>query len=311
MDPFRDPAVREAMRRAQEIREIMDNPAFRRIQEIHQQYGHLFDHWNRIVNSPEFQIFREAQERLRGLNTFIASPAFIAARDFLMQNDVALRIINSPEWGAMLEAQMRQRDLLTITNWTTAIAIAEISQYISNNIYFGFFPQSFAAEILDTLLSIEEPTDEQRLQDFIAKLENLLALIISKCKELATNPTTYWAMVKLTITIFTFLYPLYEGQRAEKRIIDFVNQTRTEILKEVEKLKPTEIREVYYVVVREVKLKSHPRPKSATIQILSPNQRVKLIQAKGKWIYVEYFDYIEGIPKTGWVLKKYTKRLEN
>jgi hypothetical protein len=307
MDPFRDRATTEAVRRTQEL---MDNPASRRMQEFQQQYRHLLDHWDRTMNFSAFQMLRDAEERSRRFDAFIPSPAFNATRHFLMQNDIARRIIDSPAWRVALEAQWRQRDLLAIANLTTSRAFSEVTRFIDNNINLGYFPQSFAAEILSTLSTIEEPTDEQSLQNFIAGLENLLTSIVNKCKELAVDPTTYWAMVKFALTIFTFLYPLYEGQQTEKRIVDSVNQTQTQILKEVEKLKPAEVKEVYYVVEREAKLKSHPRPKSPTIQILSPNQRLKLVKAKGKWIYVEYFDYIEGIPKTGWVLKKYTNRID-
>jgi len=262
-----------------------------------------------MMSSPEFQLIRKTQERHRHSDAFISSRSFNATRDFLIQNDVARRIINSPEWGAALEVQRRQRDLFSVTNLTTARAISEVTQFINNNISAGLFPQSFAAEILNTLSTIEEPTDEQSLQNFIAGLENLLTLIINKCRELAADPTTYWAMVKFAFTIFVFLYPLYDDHQTEKRVIESVNQTRAEILREVEKLKPVQVMEVYYVVEREARLRNHPRPKSSTIQILSPNQRLKLVKSKGKWIYVEYFDYIEGTPKTGWVLKKYTKRI--
>lgn len=310
MDPFRDLMTRDAMRRAREMRELLDNPAVKSALEFQRQYGHLFDHWNRMMSSPEFQLIREIQERHKHLDTFISSPALNATREFLMQNDVARRILTSPEWSATLEAQRRQRDLFSITNLTTARAISEVTQFINNNIYGGLFPQSFAAEILNTLSTIEEPTDEQSLQNFIDGLENLLTLIINKCRELAVEPTTYWAMVKFAFTIFAFLYPLYDNHLTEKRVTESVNQTRTEILREVEKLKPAQVEEVYYVVEREAKLKNHPRPKSPTIQLLSPNQRLKLVKSKGKWIYVEYFDYIEGVPKTGWVLKKYTKRID-
>lgn len=34
----------------------------------------------------------------------------------------------------------------------------------------------------------------------------------------------------------------------------------------------------------------------------------KLVKDKGKWIYLEHFDYIDGLPITGW-LKKYWKQL--
>lgn len=309
MDPFRDPLMRDAVRRAREMRELLDNPAVKSALELQRQYGHLFDHWNRMMSSPEFQLLRETQERHRHLDAFISSPAFNATRDFLMQDDVARRILNSPGWHATREVQRRQRDLLSVTNLTTARAISEVTQFINNNIYIGLFPQSFTAEILSTLSTIEEPADEQSLQNFIVGLENLLTLIINKCRDLAVDPTTYWAMVKFAFTIFAFIYPLYDNHLTEKRVTESVNQTRTQILREVEKLKPTQINDSYYVVEREAKLKVQPQPKSSTIQILSPNQRLKLVKAKGTWIYVEYFNYIEGVPKTGWVLKKYTKRI--
>ncbi len=306
MDPFRDQVMRDAINHT---RELIENPAVKRMQEFQQQYSHLLDHWNRTMNSSAFQMLRDAEEQSRRLNAFIPSPAFNVTRDFLMQNDTAQRLINSLERRISLESHRQQRDLLAMTNLTTSRAFSEVTRFIDNNIKFGNFPQSFAAEILSTLSTIEEPTDEQSLENFISGLENLLTLIINKCEELAIDPNTYWAMVKFALTIFMFLYPLYEGQQTEKHIIDSVNQTQTQILKEIEKLKPAEVKEVYYVVEREVKLKSNPRPKSPIIQTLSPNQRVKLVRDKGKWIYIEYFDYIEMLPKTGWILKKYTKRL--
>lgn len=45
------------------------------------------------------------------------------------------------------------------------------------------------------------------------------------------------------------------------------------------------------------------------VAVLYPNQKVRLEKSAHRWIYVEYFDYIEGIPKMGWVNKKYLKML--
>lgn len=310
MDPFRDPMMREALRQAREMRELLDNRVDKSALELLRQNGRLFDHRNRMMSSPEFQFLRATQDRDRHLDSFISSPAFSAIRDFLMQNDVARRLLISPEWSAALDLRGRRRDLFSITNVTTARAISEVTQFINNNLHVGLFPQSFAAEVLSALSAIEEPTDEQSLHNFIAGLENLLTLIVEKCTELAVDPTTYLAMAKFAFTIFVFLYPLYVNHLTEKRVTESINQTRTQILSEVEKLKPTQVNEVYYVVEREAKLKSQPQLNSPTIQILSPNQRLKLVKAKGKWIHVEYFDYVEGIPKSGWVLEKFTKRID-
>ncbi|HEX8128625.1 MAG TPA: hypothetical protein VF527_05935, partial [Pyrinomonadaceae bacterium] len=177
MDPFRDPMMRELMRQARHTQELLNNPAIKAAREFQQNHGYLFDNWNRTMNSPEFQMLRDSRERSRPFGAFIPSPAFNAARDFLMQNDVARHIINSSEWRAMIDAQRHHRDLLANTNLTTARAFFEVKHFIDNNIYFGYFGQSFAAEIFDTLSRIEEPTDEKSLQNFIASLESLLSLV--------------------------------------------------------------------------------------------------------------------------------------
>ncbi len=310
MDPFRDPFMREALKQAREMRDLLDNPGIRDALKIQRQYGRLSDHWNR-TSSSEFRILRDSQADHKYFTSLVSSPAFNATRDFLIHNDVARHIMRSQEWGAAFEAQRRQHDLFSVANLTMVRAISEVTEFFNNNIHHGLYPHSFAADILSTISIIEEPTDEQSLQEFIEGLENLLTLIINKCKELASDPTTYRAMAHLAFTIFVFLYPLYDNHQTEKRVIESVNQTRIEILREVEKLKPAEVKDVYYVVEREAKLKSNTHPKSPALRILSANQTLKLVKSKGKWIYVEYFDYLEGVPKTGWVLKKYTKRIKS
>ncbi len=65
-----------------------------------------------------------------------------------------------------------------------------------------------------------------------------------------------------------------------------------------------------YIVQRTVELKIKPKFKSHTIAVLYPNQQVQLVESSHKWIYVEYFDYLDGIPKYGWANKKYLVRIE-
>ena len=66
----------------------------------------------------------------------------------------------------------------------------------------------------------------------------------------------------------------------------------------------------YYLVEREVVLRVKPTTKAAKIVVLFPNQRVALVKENHKWIYIEYFDYIEGVPRYGWAMKKYLQRMD-
>lgn len=68
---------------------------------------------------------------------------------------------------------------------------------------------------------------------------------------------------------------------------------------------------VVYVVLRPVNLRtqSNTNRDSNIMAVLKPNQKVELLKRNGKWIYVGYFDYVEDIPKTGWVYKKNLKMI--
>lgn len=72
-----------------------------------------------------------------------------------------------------------------------------------------------------------------------------------------------------------------------------------------------------YVVVRSVNLRVNAGTDadSHIITTLHPNQKVRLIQRgthpNKKWIYVSYTDHIEGLPRYGWVYKKYLKRIDS
>ena len=68
--------------------------------------------------------------------------------------------------------------------------------------------------------------------------------------------------------------------------------------------------DVYYVVQRTASVKNRPNFNSLTINYLSSDTKIHLLKSKHKWIYIEYIDYLEVVPRYGWVNKKYLKRLE-
>lgn len=91
-------------------------------------------------------------------------------------------------------------------------------------------------------------------------------------------------------------------------------QQLTDLLKQIainiELRIPEKDENIYYVVERQVPIQIKPKFKSPTIAVLFPNQKVRLVRDNHKWIYVEYFDYLEGIPRYGWTNKKYLKKLK-
>jgi hypothetical protein len=83
-----------------------------------------------------------------------------------------------------------------------------------------------------------------------------------------------------------------------------------QIAENTAKLVPEKDSGKYYLVEREVVLRVKPQPKTPKIVVLFPNQRVLLVKDNHKWIYIEYFDYLEGVPRYGWAMKKYFRRTD-
>lgn len=64
-------------------------------------------------------------------------------------------------------------------------------------------------------------------------------------------------------------------------------------------------------VVREriARLKADPVSGARVVAEIFPNQVLTLLEERGKWIRVEFYDYVAQDVKEGWVLKKYCQRI--
>lgn len=187
---------------------------------------------------------------------------------------------------------------------------------------------TFTGSTLSQLAELLEDFDETSVQDF---LEDFEADVDERVDNLPSNSISAEGIIQVVLAILFFLYSSYSSKLSEQAIIEKIDDSQyhieqqisksetrirqqigdseQRILKKIESLIPKEDEAVYYVVLRDVRLRIKPHTKSGVITMLFPNQRVSLIERKSKWIYVSYFDYIESLPKTGWVYKKYLKKL--
>lgn len=68
--------------------------------------------------------------------------------------------------------------------------------------------------------------------------------------------------------------------------------------------------EIFLVVnERTARLRTAPEAGSGVLALAFPNQKLKLLEERGKWIRVEFYDYLAQSMREGWVLKKYCNRL--
>jgi hypothetical protein len=175
---------------------------------------------------------------------------------------------------------------------------------VIRNSYFGNLAQTFR-DVIESSESEEEA------------MEKMTSLVEEKLTESSNNTLLTQDTLKTVIALLGLIATLYFGfsnlanskQSSETQQLRY-NQLLKAIEKIVENTNPTndEI-EVYYAVEREFDARTKPDFKSIKFSRLYPNTKVKLIVEKHKWVYIEWTDYLEAVPRYGWVNKKYLKKL--
>jgi uncharacterized protein YgiM (DUF1202 family) len=81
------------------------------------------------------------------------------------------------------------------------------------------------------------------------------------------------------------------------------------VLDRLDTIRPKTEVKTSYVTTRTVNVRSEPSKQSCVIGKIGPNNKVALIASKETWLYIEYLNYINAIPKMGWVYSEYLKPL--
>jgi hypothetical protein len=175
---------------------------------------------------------------------------------------------------------------------------------------------TFAGTIAEAIRHALEERDEESFN----RVEKLITDKFASLPQNSVAPEAFWktflAILSLLIAFGSFGTDVYQAIRTHESSISQPAQDQqiADLLKQIaiNTTPPDSDKDenTYYIVERKVSVQIKPTFKSPTIAILFPNQKVRLVQDKHKWIYIEYFDYLESIPRYGWANKKYLKRLE-
>lgn len=147
---------------------------------------------------------------------------------------------------------------------------------------------------------------ENKNLDFISALLKVIQSIIDKTSSL--NIEFY---LNIIITLALFVITTHDMDVIINNTLNRIDEIEIKIDSVLELMNNTDDKYIYYVVERSVNVRNKPTTKKSKIlQIIYPNQKVKLLMAKHKWIKIEYFDWITKQNKQGWVYKKYLRLIK-
>lgn len=290
--------LHEPFERLQRQVELMQNAAGAAAQMMN-----IGDHVRNITESTAWGALKELDNQRLYWQRIAEYPAVKAAELLQRQNEYFRPIIS-----AFNEFQKQERYLNSIIESPAfkTIFISAADLYNRNKL-LDLVPQTFAAQIIAELDDAFGGIEETNADHLVNSIEEIIE---EKCKRLKPNRISFEGMLQIMLAVILFVYSIHLSNKTEENLTNRLFQAEQLILKSIESLKPEDGKEVFYVVERPVKIRLKPSTKSPVITVLHPNQRVSLINSKGKWIYIEYFDYIEALPKSGWACKKYLKRLK-
>jgi hypothetical protein len=267
----------QTINRIRKDRELLRKTLTSPVLEMATQFEEQSQQLGKLFNSTAFQAFREIEELNRSFREAI-----------MASSSLAFHAANA------LQNQIKFVNLASLNSIASAI-----SKLSAQTDVYQQLQDSFSVKLVRELEK-EGPTPAEAIKT----VEKALT---EKAKNLPPSRISLEGMIQLLFAFIFFIYATISSMESEERIIGEFKQIETTILEQIEKLTPQQDTGTYYVVKRAVNLRTKPTTKSPVITILYPNQKVELIQRKGKWIYVNYFDYVEGLPKTGWAYKKYLK----
>lgn len=132
--------------------------------------------------------------------------------------------------------------------------------------------------------------------DVLAILSIILAIVVPLWQK--------WDSDQMEERLSKQLHDLEEQQEAKLLLLQSLIEQALALKQ------PHEIGNVVFVVrSRAALIRSEPTNGAKVIAQVFPNQQLTLLSENGKWIEVEYFDWIAQERLHGWLLKKYTTRV--
>ena len=309
--------LREFQTQQDFFKNIVEPPALKHLKEFQRNQ---YDWLKNIVEPPFLKHQQELQRQYEQWKKVFDLPFQTLATNLFQTSEIR-KALESPVANIFKQFQSQKMSFpitpLLMSIQSVHRISSEYQKIFDAQKYLDFanhtFPERIATEVLNRLETLHYGLDSSSADpEFILSEEiNVVAeLLLSECKKLPKRLVSFEAMIGYVLTILTLLYSLHTGNMTEEKIMNKLSADKTEVLNAISELHPQVDNNKHYVVDRSANLRIKPNPKSQRFGMLYPNQRVTMLKEGGKWIYIEYFDYRDGVPRCGWVFKKYLHLLK-
>jgi hypothetical protein len=167
-------------------------------------------------------------------------------------------------------------------------------------------------EITEEVVSLNERIfdDNGVTRERLDELKEFFQRIESKIDKIDTDANSlFWKL----LTILGFILAVVSEIRNWLPQPEYATKQEVEaIIKEQFSIYGKKLKEEkeFRITNRICKVMSKPQMKSLVIAKLSVDFEVVVLNVNHEWVYVQFFNYKDGLPQTGWIMKKYLDKPE-
>lgn len=177
---------------------------------------------------------------------------------------------------------------------------------------------TFTGELFERLQQAEAATSASGREQF---LNEFLAWVLGKFQQLPVKKVVLHVLFEIVFLTVNQMVSNWDANEREQRWKEALSQlerrleektaeSQEKVLRKLEELRQAPAARKHYVVTERVRLREKPSTKARKIKSLSPNEMVEQIEQQGQWLHIEFFDYIDGKLKRGWVYKRHLQPVE-
>jgi hypothetical protein len=153
--------------------------------------------------------------------------------------------------------------------------------------------------------------DEDNAAEVLTKFYHVLRCITNYLiKRVKNHKLSITEVLSITLSVLFWLDGNSDNAKTRELVKAELAKTEKRIGCQITTTKSKEATSNSSVVVHETSVRVSPSHKSAKVTTVYKNQLVSVLLRQKEWAYVQYFDHIDGIPKTGWVAKKYMTNIK-
>jgi hypothetical protein len=280
------------------LRDVMESPAQNFLREIEQH--------RQLLEPPGYRALRELQDNIAAEAQRVNESLTSGFSSIVSQYDV-LKSLAAAQYPKDLVADL-QRSIRAFQPPALPFieSFADQLRGASRTVEaLRQFEETFAGRLLELARKVSE-APEEKLEDRVEDLTGFLGTHLAESKR---GPISLEGYVQIILALILYIHSIIGAQQSEDRIMKRMNniEARLKVIAPVEKVERAP--ELRLVSAASLHLRAEPSTDSRMIGKLTRNSLVRVINKEKRWAHVEYFDFVEGRTREGWVAHRFLQEL--